>query len=234
MLGIRRAARGWGAIVRRTMSMHEFEDLVEQSIRLLATTERPIEELRSRYATLYDFQNEWDTGYTHFRVIDLLLAAHFVYRVPFADYPHQAEGTSVKDGWIELPGHDQATYCKAQLLYIDAGSPAWTCLVEAGRLRGVDAIAPSKIDLFELALDLCLLAEQQEQRSLVGMWYRLLAAHAVVNELEGVQELVALIELRALVKRTGALAIEMEYGCLRTPTEENQAEMPLLHWWFNL
>jgi hypothetical protein len=49
-----------------------------------------------------------------------------------------------------------------------------------------------------------------------------------------VRELGALVELRALVKRTGALAVEMEYGCLRTPANMDRAEVPLLGWWFHL
>ncbi|HEY5375190.1 MAG TPA: hypothetical protein VIK01_16035 [Polyangiaceae bacterium] len=216
------------------MSMHEFEDLVEQSIRLLATTGRPIEALRSSYAALYAFQGEWDTGYTHFRIIDLLLAAHFVYSIPISDYPDPVEGASVKGGWVTLAGHSAPTYCKEERLFIDAGSEAWSSLVAAGRLTGLDATAPSKLDVFELALDLCQLAEQAKDHTLIGMWYRLLGAHALMNELEGVEELSAVIALRALVKRTGALEIELDYGCLRTPSAEDRAEMPLLDWWFTL
>jgi len=173
-----------------------------------------------------------DTGYTHFRVMDLLLAAHFVYQIPFSKYPMQADGVSATDGWVKLPGHSRSTYCKNQFLYIDAGSPAWSYLVEVGRLDGLDALAPVKRDLFDLALGICFRAEQKADRRLIAMWYRLLGAHAVQSDVAEVQKLGAVVELRALVKRTSALAIEMEYGCLRTPTDEDRVELPLLDWWF--
>ena len=124
------------------MSMHEFEDVVEGSIRLLTTSHRSIEDLRCCYATLYHFQEEWDTGYTHFRVMDLLLSARYVYRIPVSEYPMQGRNAPVEDGW-------------------------------------------------------------------------------------NVREVRAIGELRAL-------AIPMEYGCLRTPTSADRAEMPILDWWFQL
>ena len=70
------------------MSMHEFEDLVEYSIRALADSAlRDLLDVRSVCWWLYDFQNHWDTGFTHFRVMDSLLDFRFAYRFDLVQHP---------------------------------------------------------------------------------------------------------------------------------------------------
>ncbi len=68
------------------MSIHEYEAVVEQSVRTLSRSGRP--DRRDLYKCLYDFQAEFDTGYTHFRVMDLLLDARSVYRFTMDEHPH--------------------------------------------------------------------------------------------------------------------------------------------------
>jgi len=98
------------------MSMHEFEDLVEQSVRLLDAAhdarlhaERPARrglgprvatpsdppggpdpDLRSAFHALYAFQGRWDTGFTHFRVIGILVKHRFAYVFDLEEHPHYA------------------------------------------------------------------------------------------------------------------------------------------------
>jgi len=67
------------------MSMHEYEALVEQSVRTLSKSGR--RDLRDLYKSLYEFQGRYDTGYTQFRVIEHLLEARFLYRFPMRDHP---------------------------------------------------------------------------------------------------------------------------------------------------
>ena len=137
------------------MSMHEFEDLVEYSVRALAEfPQRDTLDLRSIYWWLYDFQNHWDTGFTHFRVIDALLDVRFVYRFDLAQHPDydqhreffdglkdfafirvqptESYGKSIFDkvkGWTS--DNPVAGYYKAPHLYCDAGSPLWARMVES-------------------------------------------------------------------------------------------------------
>ena len=74
------------------MSIHELEDLVEMSVRVLdscqsdATSDR-----RSMFYHLYDFQGKWDTGFTHFRVMDILIAHRFVYQMDMTAHPDYAK-----------------------------------------------------------------------------------------------------------------------------------------------
>ena len=93
------------------MSMHEFEDLVEHSVHALASTGRDPQELRSIYWNLYEFEARYDTGFTHFRNMEELLAARFVYRIPMTEHPDYAEHRVYFDGlhdfeFIDLPGAD--------------------------------------------------------------------------------------------------------------------------------
>lgn len=70
------------------MSMHEFEDLVEMSVNCLDQAgEHGSFEQRSLFWNLYQFQESWDTGFTHLRVIDTLLKHRFVYQFNIEQHP---------------------------------------------------------------------------------------------------------------------------------------------------
>jgi hypothetical protein len=64
------------------------------------------------------------------------------------------------------------------------------------------------------------------------MWYRLLVPLAFEQELDDLRANATLAELRAIVRRTDALAIKSTYGMLRDPPPEELKENPLLGWWF--
>ena len=70
------------------MSMHEFEDLVEMSVKILdgcpAAASRA---MRSLLWHLYDFEAKWDTGFTHFRSREALIRHRFVYQWALAEHP---------------------------------------------------------------------------------------------------------------------------------------------------
>ncbi len=182
------------------MAMHEFEDLVEQSVRVLAASSLRAElDLRSIYWWLYDFQNHWDTGFTHFRVIDALLEARFVYRLEPTQHPDYAAlrdffdgltdfafirvnplepwGTNFFDtvkGWTAT--NPIAGYFKAPYVYCDAGSPLWARLVTADVLTGRDAAPPdARLGLTGAVLAVCRAAEAQGDIDLIGAWYGYLA-----------------------------------------------------------
>jgi hypothetical protein len=182
------------------MSMHEFEDLVEESVRVLASSKLRAElDLRSIYWWLYDFQNHWDTGFTHFRVMDSLLDARFIYRMEPSQHPDyvalreffarltdfafirinplESAATNFFDtvkGWTAT--NPVAGYFNAPYLYCDAGSPLWARLVEAGVLTGRDAVPPdAQLGLTGAVLAVCRAAEEQGDISLIGAWYGYLA-----------------------------------------------------------
>ena len=63
------------------MSMHEFENVVEESIRVLDRSKSKELDFRSLFYTLYDFQSWWDTGFTGFRVVDILLNGKIIHGI---------------------------------------------------------------------------------------------------------------------------------------------------------
>ena len=232
------------------MSMHEFEDLVEDTVRFLSSIPMWTGglDLRSTFWDLYEFQSAWDTGFTHFRVLDLLVEQRFAYRFHLADHPeyilHRACFDQLKpdEYRIELPGTGawDGGYYEGTHLYCDAGSPLWRRFVDSGRLRGADAHPPQPIDLYVIARDVARLADAFGDSALVARWYRILAAQAMATFPDGEGESLranpALLELRTIVKRTGALNIEFDDGILNPknfPPPEI-AGTSLLGWWYQL
>jgi hypothetical protein len=73
------------------MSQHEYEDLVEMSIRALDQSPRAADlELRDVFYTLYELQGMFDTGNTYFRVMPILLKHCAFYRLEPQNYPDAA------------------------------------------------------------------------------------------------------------------------------------------------
>ncbi len=164
------------------MSMHEIEDLVESSVRILAT--RSDLDLRSLYWQLYEYQNHWDTGFTNFRVMDLLLQARYTYRFEVNQHPDYAQYRDYFDGLTkfesiqvkptEPPGktvfdpakgwvspNPMAGYVRPPYLYCDVGSPLWARFVELGVLTGADAVPPdASMSIVETALEVMRQAER--------------------------------------------------------------------------
>jgi hypothetical protein len=227
------------------MSQHEVEELVELSVRALAASGRPQQELRSLYWNLFEYEGLFDTGFTQLRTIDDLVAARFVYKMALDEHP---DFFAQREYFTELKGVDgrsatfveppdkgmDGSYYKLPHLYCPVASSLWQRLVELGRLTGPDAEPPRPIEITTIALDVARLAERNSDPALIGMWYRLLLPQAFERDLEELQANPTLAELRALVKRTDALAIKTDYGMLRDPPPEDRDEIPVLGWWFDL
>jgi hypothetical protein len=73
------------------MSQHEYEDLVEMSVRTLDDSPNAANlELRDVFYTLYELQGIFDTGNTYFRVMPILLKHRAFYRLEPKNYPDAA------------------------------------------------------------------------------------------------------------------------------------------------
>jgi hypothetical protein len=214
------------------MSMHEFEDLVEETVRVLAgAANRDALDLRSMFWRLYDFQNHWDTGFTHFRVMDILLEARFVYRFERAQHPEFAryrayfEGLTAftfiraelmhdggdtfftaEHGWSSA--NPVAGYFKPPFLYADAGSPLWRRWVEAGLLAGSDAQPPdSSVSLIEVARAAVKTAAATGAIPFIAAWYSLLSVHLArfTPNLDALASDDALADFLVIVRKTDAV-----------------------------
>jgi hypothetical protein len=223
------------------MSMHEFENLVEASVNVLAVSGRPQRELRDIYWNLYEFEGHWDTGFTHLRNIDQLVAARFVYRYPISGHPDYAERRGYFDGidrfdFPHTDGEYDGGFIDPPHLYVEAGSKLWQRLVDLGDLTGPDAIAPRVMPLQEIALDVAQLAERDGDVELIGCWYRLLAAELPLYEMtpEHLRSDENIAALRELVRGTGAMPVSLGRNALSDPDEQTMAEYPGLGWWYRL
>ena len=221
------------------MSMHEFEDLVEESIRILAASDlRDQLDVRSACWWLYDFQNHWDTGFTHFRVMDILLDCHFAYRFALTQHPdyerERAYFDSLKDfaflhasltqpagksrfdpviGWTtENPF---VGYYNPPYLYCDAGSRLWARFVESGTLIGRDALPPdADMGITGAVLAVARAAEQQKNLRLIGDWYAYLALQlaSLDDDPDRFQSDLALADFVALIQH-----LDVPEGQQRSP-----------------
>lgn len=218
------------------MSMHEFEDLVEEAVRVLSASDQL--DLRSMFWQLYDFQNHWDTGFTHFRVMDLLLQHRFVYRFDFQqnpdyeqyrDYfdglkdkdftfihvkplePHGASFFDDKRGW-QLP-NPVAGYYRPPHLYFDAGSPMWRRFVEAGLLTGKDALPPDEnVTFIDTAKAVVEAAEKQGNIPFIAACYSLFSVQIMsfTDDLDSLLGNAALDAFLASVRRVNAVEKALE------------------------
>lgn len=241
------------------MSEHVIEDLVADSVRLLdryaaADDPRP----RDWFRALYRFQDGHDCSFTHFRVMDALLRRRHTYRLPLDRHPDHAERSgwfTALDGFTALREHDEHDardeddpgfegygdwledgYADPPFLYCDAGTALWRRLVDAGELRGADAVPPGRVPLIEVVREVAVAAERDGDGELVGWWYGF-GCEVLLGGPGGcpfgVEELAALPavrELRAVVERTGVLdfARESPYAVPEEFTEAHELE----RWWW--
>jgi hypothetical protein len=231
------------------MSMHEFEDVVEASVLVLDHSHRQgrVQDLRSKFYNLYGYQALWDTGFTHFRVMDLLLRHRFVYRFALSEHPQYDRYRSVLDRlarqddfsfimvdptleWHETE-NPEAGYYDPPFLYCDAGSHLWRLFVEAGQVAGRDARAPRLQPVRAIASLVVEEAELQEQRNVISQWYPLAAA-SICNptgivlqegpelDVAALQRDPDLLRIREATIRTRAYERDIDYGMTRLPKRE--------------
>ncbi|HVI47652.1 MAG TPA: tetratricopeptide repeat protein [Chitinophaga sp.] len=189
------------------MSMHEVESLVELSVLCLDNSSNEQLDRRSLFYNLYRLQGQFDTGFTHFRVMDILVKHKFVYTFPVMAHPAYAQhqrffdelAAAGKFSFIyeqpekpwDAESNPVAAYtapdaaANAYVLYCDAGSSLWKAMVAAGSLKGNAAIAPQEIPVFSLALTLAEEAGRQEDKYLLGLWYQLLPYMVMNAEYSG-------------------------------------------------
>lgn len=176
--------------------MHEVESLVELSVYCLDRSREEALDRRSLFFNLYRLQQQFDTGFTHFRVMDLLIKHRFVYTFPVSAHPAYAANKNWFDAlaagqqfsfiyrqptaaWDETanPVAGYANYdfpTQTYILYCDAGSLLWADMVAQGVLTGDDAVAPEHIAPFSMAHEIAEAAGEQKDKDLLASWYQLL------------------------------------------------------------
>ncbi|GAA0396297.1 hypothetical protein GCM10009133_01730 [Cocleimonas flava] len=163
------------------MSMHEIEGLVEDSIILLNQSKKKQQAKRELIYNLYRFQALFDTGFTHFRVKEILIETGYLYQIPLKDYPpfkekpeqlvdiektlEQQRGT-----WVDQYYAEKDSVSGAPILYFDYGSELWDQLVKNKTLTD-SATPPSRLSITQLAYIIMQEAAEQKNKVLTLQWY---------------------------------------------------------------
>ncbi|GAB2829314.1 hypothetical protein GCM10022221_29780 [Actinocorallia aurea] len=238
------------------MSVHEIEDGVADSIRLLDSA-FPADDprVRSWIAALYRFEEDWDCSFTRFRLMDVLLRRGFAYRFPLDAHPDHTTRREFLAGLTEFTALREVTalreseaaedfaghgswledgYVDPPHLYCEAGTDLWRRMADSGVLTGPDADPPARVPLIEVVAQVAAAAEAEGDVGLIAFWY-CLGAQVL---LEGspwwacmpdeLAEVPVLRELRAIVGRTRALEEAPDTDLRPEPLDEEDPE----HWWF--
>ena len=235
------------------MSMHEIEELQEASIRLLDRIEGL--DHRSMFKRLYDFDAYFDTGFTHFRVMDILLKRRFYYRMALEDHPDYAQFKDALEGirkedFSPIPRDPSTKYTATNpvvaywsegQLYCEAGSEIWAKLSELGWLSATDREAPQPIDFVDIADTVVPFAVAEGNKELAAGWY---AALPILLLFESPPEQsalgpddAALQRIRDAVVKSEAYKIKGD-GCLAYPArDEDWGDLEpdgvrFLQWWY--
>lgn len=163
--------------------MHEIEDLVEETTYLIDQSSN--DELitkRDLLFNLYRLEAFFDTSYTHFRVMDILVKNRFVYQIPIAKYPQlgitdEQLPTDGDGDWVYDQDQKEMGYAQSKdgemYLYCDAGDWFWKRLCELDILPKADHKSPQKLSTPQLVKVIMLEAERQHDNNLLKQWYNL-------------------------------------------------------------
>ncbi len=168
------------------MSMHEIEGLIEDSVHLIDKAVMQDSVKRDFLFNLYRFQARYDTGYTHFRCMEVLLRWKFTYRIPISlhpdfekEKPYFEEFDVSNSCWIpsRIGEKNEQVYVQleagAPMLYPDAGSYFWQRLCEENSIPATQQKTPNTFKESYLIGQLLRQAQRQENKLLLRDWYAL-------------------------------------------------------------
>ncbi|MCD7877764.1 MAG: hypothetical protein LUH49_12550 [Cloacibacillus porcorum] len=236
------------------MSMHQIEDMIENSVRMLSNcTGSEINglSLRDICYHLYQLQDLFDCGYTMLRVREELERMGFLASITVEKLPQNERDAArrLTGGSGFLPS---GVYVDGDsgLAYLDYGNPSWNTFIEAGTLSHPQMGDIPQIDVLQLAENMISLAAQQRETgsdngeiavSTLLYWYALLPTVMTVSGYEGQVEEERIIRLRDMAavpeafEQAGILWLTSELEDLADLADEdldcfaNWAE-PYLQW----
>lgn len=154
--------------------MHDVENLVEESvICVCGDGQFSKEEKRSLLYSLYEFQEQFDTGWTLYRQKALLEQAGYLQRFPLSWHPsnQEARGENHRDGELEWLTKDSWTDPEDPGYFrCTAGGPVWADLKKRGLLTPEQAVPVNLLTGLELCFPLLGSAARQENARCAGEW----------------------------------------------------------------
>ena len=236
------------------MSMHEIEALVEYSIKTLAEQAGADIDIRSAIWRLYEFQEQFDCSFTHFRVMDELLKHRFAYKMATSRHPRYSE-PEIQQYFNELDdnhafinvdplaewsstNNPMAGYIRDGRLYCDVGSPLWHELVAKGELSGTDAEPPQPLSLEKVVLAVLQRAEAMVDGTwLIQEWFSIYPYWFPFDDEEALRELQVNPDVAAMRTIFRRLNLHPTTPGSDEPMEFENSGFPkseMAQWWFDL
>ncbi|MEM6725011.1 MAG: hypothetical protein AAF598_13315 [Bacteroidota bacterium] len=160
------------------MSFHQLEDIVEDAIRLIHRSNRPISEQRTLIYHLYLFHDREDTSYTRFRVKSILEAVGFLFELPIEQHPdystlpaYFAKLDPSTSQWIygNVEAESGSLYLSEGKFYAEYGTAFWERIRSS--LPVSDQTLPEAQDLLAVFRAIFELAIEQGDASFQARWY---------------------------------------------------------------
>lgn len=197
------------------MSMYQIEDLVECSVRQLCQVETDSYQLRNDIYYLYEFQNQFDCSFTHFRVLQELLDCGFMIPLNPEDHPCREQEDFqrlTREDFDYTPGPAGGYWCgtianadgesfELNKLFCDYGSPLWQVLVEEGKLSGEIARPLLPLDAYRLVSRVLRQVEVEKDPYLFIHWYAFFPMLADLGKSVGDADEGVKAELQAMLCR---------------------------------
>ena len=221
------------------MSMHEIEGLVEDSVRQIASPSN-----RHLVYQLYQFQATYDTGYTHFRVKELLIEIGYLHYLPIQKLPGYQTGhpeieafvkklEKSKSGWLSWTGahyYGQLQDDGQTIIYFDYGSPLWTEAVQANLIDEPKATTPPSLDELSLAAQMMKAALEKGNTALVCQWYAMITNAHIEWDIANNDFLVLaaderVLAVKAMAIQAGINKYDEDWGYLKLASWKEEKDL---------
>lgn len=208
------------------MSMHEIEDIIEESLKLLYIEKPNNIDFRSAAYSLYRFQDQFDTGVTFLRLREILVESRYLYILP--------KNSLDKLKYPEIPeGGYYLEHIDKENVFIEAGTEAWKDVVNKGILTGEDTISPLSLDIYNLALLIMETSIKKGDMTLAASWYKdifLMQELANIEDPEDAQNNETLKKIRELANENNLMEVEA-FRYTDDLIDESDANEELIKWW---
>jgi len=237
------------------MDIPDASDLVEDSLRTLDEAGVSDAEFRAAASTLYEFESEYESRPTFFRMMDVHERRGYFLTLPVDDHPrygeHREHLDSIDPGTVSpVLRHPSETwdgetnpvvgYANSEDLYVERGSELFDELIEAGQLTDEEGVSPDGRSLYAAVADV---AEAADDLDLVLRWYAALGFHLGMESEEDEDELLAELKddpdverFRRIVADIDDLEMKLHHPGreLDIPPPPLREAHPVLKWWFEL
>lgn len=166
------------------MGMYEIEGVVIDSVSCIDNNkDLKLQDKRNIIHSLYEFQKMFDTGYTYFRVYDILKKYHYLISIPIdkhPDYeelkPRIEEAKRNNETWFWLDNESLIKDIGKEdngkpLFHIVVGSSIWKKLVDSGVIEGEEKQGVTQLPWLDMVDIVVCSAKEQKNTDLSAQWY---------------------------------------------------------------